>query len=115
MDTNDLRVLRDRHEQLEDEIDRSRANPPDAGRALLCRTTSVTTYPTTAGVFYAVLEVEASGTEREGATPSFTPDGSTNAFYALNLGTGIPDSGTYLICRLVGGKWAFRFDPAPPS
>lgn len=110
MDTNDLRVLRDRHESIEDQIDRSRVNPPDAGRALLCQTTTKTTYPTTAGVFYAVLEVEASGTELEGATPSFTADATANIFYASNLGTAIPPSGTNFICRYVGGKWAFRYD-----
>lgn len=110
MDTNDLRIIRDRHQEIEDAIDRSRSNPPDAGRALLCQTTTDSSYPTSAGVFYAVLEVEASGTELEGATPTFAADAAGNKFFAINLGTGIPPDPTLVICRYVGGRWAFRYD-----
>ncbi len=72
-------------------------------------TTTVTTYPTSAGVFYACNPELIYGNETEGATPTFTADGST-IVYALNLGTSIPPNGTILVIHSVGGRWVFRFD-----
>lgn len=110
MDSNDRRILADRHQSLEDELDRSRASPTDAGRALLCQTTSDGDYPATAGGFFAVVEVEVDGTEAEGAGASFTPADHDDLFFAFNLGTTTPPEGTYVICRFVGGHWCFRYD-----
>jgi len=102
---NDLRVLRGRHEDLEDELDRRDMTPPDAGKALLVQ---VVSGGSSAGTFFTIVSVEAAGDEKEGSTPTFTPE--DNTFTALNLGTQAPANGTYLVARYVGGKWVVRYD-----
>ena len=72
-------------------------------------TTTLTTYPTTAGVYYACNPELLSGAETEGATPTFTADTGT-VVYVLNLGTQIPPNGTKLIIHSTGGRWVFRYD-----
>ena len=59
-------------------------------------TTTVTTYPTSAAEFYACNPELLTGSETEGATPTFTADTAT-VVYALNLGTAIPPNGTKLV------------------
>jgi hypothetical protein len=107
---NDLRILRDRQTAAETALDRATAaDDPHASAAMCAITTTVTTYPTSAAVFYACNPEILGGTEAEGATPSFSAD-TTTILYAMNLGTAIPPNGTIIVIHAVGGRWAFRFD-----
>ncbi len=106
---NDLRVMRERQIAAETALDRL-DTAADYGAAALCViTTTVTAYPTSAGVFYACNPELITGSVAEGATPTFTADGAT-VVYALNLGTAIPPNGTILVAHSVGGRWCFRYD-----
>lgn len=71
-------------------------------------TTTVTTYPTSAGKFFAVTPTAVLGTESEGSSASFTTRSST--VFAYNLGTAIPASGTTVVCTFVPNRWVFRYD-----
>ena len=105
---SDAARLRQSDQVAADERSRT-PHPPAAGApALLVQTTTVTTNPTTAAAFYAVLPVAAAGTQTEGAAGSYAA--GTAAFYALNLGTGIPPSGTRLVATSVSHRWVFRYD-----
>jgi hypothetical protein len=106
---NDLRVMRERQLAAADALDRAAAATATGSAALCVTTTTVTTYPTSAGKFYACNPNLCYGNESEGATPTFSADGST-IIYALNLGTSIPPTGTVLVVHAVGGRWCFRFD-----
>jgi hypothetical protein len=90
--------------------ERSRvSSPPTAGAAsLLGQTVAVSTYPTTAAVYYGITPVGALGTQTEGSAGTFTP--GTATFFALNLGTEIPPVGTLILLTLAGNRWVFRYD-----
>jgi hypothetical protein len=105
---NDLRINRNRQESLADLINRLPSSPPGGARSLLVQTTTQTTYPTSAGVFYAVVAVDVTGDETEGATPTFSAQ--SQIFYALNLGTAVPPSGTNILADFIGGIALFRWD-----
>jgi hypothetical protein len=106
---SDLRVMRERQAAAADALDRASGAESTGSAALCVITTTVTSYPTSAGVFYACNPELIYGNETEGATPAFSADGST-VVYALNLGTAIPPNGTILVIHSVGGRWVFRFD-----
>jgi hypothetical protein len=106
---NDLRILRDRLAKIDDALDVSTPDESFASAALVAITTTVATYPTSAGEFFACHPSLLAGAETEGATPTFADDANT-VVYALNLGSAIPPSGTRIVCHSVGGRWAFRFD-----
>lgn len=76
--------------------------------SMVAQTKTITTYPTTAARFYAVAPVDVTGTETEGSSGTFTV--ATTTFYALNIGTAIPASGTNVIVTLVDYRWTFRYD-----
>ena len=65
-----------------------------------------TTYPTTAGAFYASNPTEIDGSEVEGGAASYTAD-ATQVVYVLNVGTQIPPAGTRVVAHAVGGRWVF--------
>jgi hypothetical protein len=107
---NDLRILRNRQTAAASTLDRSATADDSHGSAAMCAiTTTVTTYPTSAGVFYACNPELLSGSESEGATPTFSADTAT-VVYALNLGMAIPPNGTIVVIHAVGGRWCFRYD-----
>jgi hypothetical protein len=106
---NDLRILRDRQTAASTALDRAGGQDTYATAAMVVITTTVTTYPTSAAEFYACNPELLTGSEAEGATPTFTSDTST-VLYALNLGTAIPPNGTKLVLHSVGGRWCFRYD-----
>jgi hypothetical protein len=107
---NDLRILRDRQTAASNSLDRSEAAADPYGSAAMCViTTTVTTYPTVAAEFYACNPNLLTGSEAEGATPTFTADTNT-IVYALNLGTAVPPNGTNLVVHAAGGRWCFRYD-----
>ncbi len=105
---NDLRVIRDRQADAGDDLDRAEVRPSNAGRSDVAITTTETTYPTTAGAWYAVTSQQVDGTEVEGATASFTS--TSGVFHAYNLGTAIPPAGTEILIHCTNGKWSFRYD-----
>jgi hypothetical protein len=59
-------------------------------------------------VYFAVQWATAAGAEVEGGAVSLSASGPV--FFALNLGTAAPPSGTYLVAALVGARWVFRYD-----
>ena len=84
--------------------------PPEpelGGRSFVARTVQVTTYPTSAGVYYGMKRVVLGGAEVEGGTPSKTLTG--DVFYALNLGASVPVVGTDCVVHETGGRISFRF------
>ena len=78
---NDLRIMRERQLAVSAALDRLDAAEPYGSAALCVITTTVTSYPTTANVFYGCLPELITGSETEGARPhlrltrtqSFTP------------------------------------------
>jgi hypothetical protein len=106
----ELRILRDRQCVGQEVLDVAQAAaPPDGSAAVLARTTTVTTYPTTAGAFYACLPQGIDGNETEGAAATYTAETST-PFFAWNAGTAIPPAQTVVVCHAVGGRFVFRYD-----
>ncbi|MDE2101002.1 MAG: hypothetical protein KGL39_27395 [Patescibacteria group bacterium] len=100
--------LRERLSEIENQLD-SLSEPPEGSLSALVQTTTVGTYPTTASAFFGVHPLLVDGSETEGAAASFTPD-PARTFYAFNLGSQTPPSGTKLIVSLCGGRWIFRYD-----
>jgi hypothetical protein len=106
---NDLRVLRDRQSAGREAFDSSLGGAEAQGSsAMLAQTTTVTTYPTTAAAFYAVVFCDIDGSESEGSAATYVPRAGSVA-YAFNLGGDIPPSGTTVVCHAVGGRWCFRY------
>jgi hypothetical protein len=103
------RIERERHQDLEDLVDRIARGDDGAAASRLVRTTTITTYPTTAGRYYGCNPVEIDGTETEGGAATYTAD-TNQVIYCLNVGTTIPPAGTNLIASAVGGRWTFRYD-----
>jgi hypothetical protein len=100
--------LRTSDQAAADARTRPPAAPTGGAPARLVQTTTVTTYPTAAARFYAVTPLDAAGDQTEGSTGSFAAGPGT--FYALNLGTAIPPSGTQLLVTWVAHRWVFRYD-----
>jgi hypothetical protein len=105
----DSRIERERQKALTCVIDRVVPFAADGSAALLLTTTTISTYPSTAGAFFASNPTEIDGSEVEGAAVSYTAD-TTQVVYALNVGTMIPPDGTRVVASSVGGRWVFRYD-----
>jgi hypothetical protein len=103
------RIERERHQDLEDAVDRIQTGDDGSTAFMLVKTTTIVTYPTTANRFYGCNPVEADGTQTEGSAATYTAD-TNQVIYCLNLGTTIPPSGTVVIASMVGGRWSFRYD-----
>jgi hypothetical protein len=106
---NDLRILRDRQTAASDLLDRSTGESQYGSAAMCVITTTVTSYPTAAAEFYACNPELLTGSEAEGASPTFTADTAT-VIYALNVGSAVPPNGTKLVVHSAGGRWCFRYD-----
>jgi hypothetical protein len=106
---SESRTLRDRQSAASADLDRSAGGMPHGAAALIAQTTTVATYPTTAGLMYGLIAQDIDGDEVEGAACTYTAT-SANVLYAVNLGTAIPPNGTNVIVSAVGGRWAFRYD-----
>jgi hypothetical protein len=108
MHNDEARILRERLAELCAALDRI----PDAlaclPTSLLVQTTTVATYPTVAGRYYACTPVRAGGTEDENQVPSFTTLAGT--YYAANLGSAIPPVGTRTVIDLVGDRYVFQYN-----
>jgi hypothetical protein len=103
------RIERERQNALSGVLDRVAPFVADGSTALLVTTTTVSTYPTTAGAFYASNPTEIDGAEAEGGAASYTAD-TTQVAYVLNVGTQVPPVGTQVVAHAVGGRWVFRYD-----
>jgi hypothetical protein len=105
--SNDVRQLLARQQQLQDQV--AHIGPDSFGGCthLLCVTTTVTTYPTTANVFYGLIPQALLGTESEGAAGVLTP--GTIHIFGLNLGASVPPPGTQVLAEYVGNRWVFRY------
>jgi hypothetical protein len=105
----DSRIERERQKALSGVLDRLVPCVNDGSAAVLLTTTTIATYPSTAGSFFASNPTEIDGTEVEGGAASYTAD-STQVVYALNVGSMIPPVGTRIVASSVGGRWVFRYD-----
>lgn len=103
---------RERIAELWDRLARMDDDGPDGSDAMLLRTFTEGTYPTTAEAVYACHPISIDVAETEGATPTLTED-TSQTIYALNVGSEIPDSGTDVIGHTAGGRVTFRWDTAP--
>jgi hypothetical protein len=106
---NDTRILREQLAAGRAAVDRLAPFAEDGAIAVLAQTKVIATYPTVPGSFYACVPLSVDGPEIEGATASFTADG-TRTIYALNVGIQVPPVGTTVIAHSCGGRWTFRYD-----
>lgn len=99
----------DRDADLASAIDAEPDYDCDGAPSMLLQTFTQTTYPTTAARVYACRPVRATAALTEGATASYVVD-STRTYYAANLGSAIPPSGTRVVAVQRNGSWVFRYD-----
>jgi len=105
---DDAAQLRRRHQELVDDLDRIVEGTVGASDCRTARTVTVTTYPTTPNVMFAIQITDTVCAETEGATPTITLQSGTE--YALNMGSTIPANGTdILIERSPNGYWVFTY------
>ncbi len=103
------RLLRERLAATQAALDAAQADQAlSSSAAVFGVTTTVNTYPTTAGAFYAVTPSNINGSETEGAT-YVTATGAA-ILYAWNAGMAVPPNGTPIVAHAVGGRWVFRYD-----
>lgn len=105
---NDARIQRERQASADALLDRSDAPPGDCNAAVLLTLTTVTSYPTSAGVYYGGNPTDVGAPEVEGGAASYMA--GTSIQYALNLGSQIPPAGTRVVAHSVGGRLVFRYD-----
>jgi hypothetical protein len=105
---DDFKRLRDLEGASVDDINRRDLNPAFGSPSILASTTTISVYPTSAQSYFACMPLTLLGTEKEGSpgvtTPGYAP------FYALNIGSTVPPSGTQVLTTLVGSRWVFRYD-----
>ena len=106
---DETRILRLRESDRDDAID-ARSGDPVASSpgSLVARTTTVSSYPTAAARYFAVKADWLGGSEVEGGTATF--DADSVVFYAYNIGSAIPASGTRVVVDRVGGRWVFSYN-----
>jgi hypothetical protein len=105
----DQRILREQPAATLAAADRLGTFAEEGADAILAQTTTIETYPTASGAFYACVPLWVDGPETEGAAAAFTIAG-TRSIYAFNLGTQVPPVGTKIIVHSCGGRWTFRYD-----
>lgn len=105
---DELRQLRDRVADLEDLLDRLEGEGNDGAACVVGTSFAQSSYPGSAGMFYAFHRTSVTGTETEGSTPTLTTD--ADVILAANLGTAVPPSGTAIPLDRVPHRWVFRHD-----
>jgi hypothetical protein len=93
-------------EQLDRGLD---TTTPNGTTSVLVSTTTVASYPTSAGSFFACVPQAVDGTEAEGSAATYVAE-SSSVIYVYNTGTAIPTPNTMILAHLVGGRWVMRFD-----
>lgn len=91
MSSDEARQLRNRQQELSEDIGRSQGLE-DGGAFILCVTTKIDTYPTAPGVYYAVAPIALIGPVGEGVTVAWTVTGKP--FLAAHLGDTAPPINT---------------------
>jgi hypothetical protein len=108
IDADEVKRLVARDAASSDEINRRDLNPAFGSPSILASTTTLSVYPTSAQSYFACTPLTLLGTENEGSsgvtTPGYAP------FFALNIGSTIPPSGTQVLTTFVGSRWVFRYD-----
>ena len=108
VNSDDAKRLFTREVALADDVRRRDSDPTLGLPNLLARTTSLVAYPATAQCYYACQPLTLIGTEVEGGAGIVS---STSApFFALNLGSAVPPSGTQVVATRVDNRWVFRYD-----
>jgi hypothetical protein len=100
--------LRMEDASLTDSLSQVERDPSLGMPCLVAQTRTLSRYPTSAQQFFACSPLSVLGPEVEGGTGTLSVGNST--FFALNLGSAIPPSGTSVIVTYVDNRWVFRFD-----
>ena len=108
LSSDDAKRLFIREVALADDATRRDSDPSLGLPNLLALTTTIRTYPTTAQAYYACQPLILLGTEVEGGAGIVSVRNGT--FFALNLGSTIPPTGTQILTTFVGNRWVFRYD-----
>ncbi len=103
---DETRTLRGRDTDRLADLDRTANEEPAPAAAILARTVTVTTYPTTAGKVIACQALTISVTEVEGAAPTLTL--VPGVFYSVHIGTNLPPVGSDVLLEMVDGLWVLR-------
>ena len=104
---DDVERLLRRQDEADDDATRDRGAAGAGSPVILGKTTTVGTYPTTAGRYYWITPNDVTGAETEGGTGTLT--GLSGRFLALNIGSAIPPSGTAVLCTWIGNRWVFNY------
>lgn len=105
---NEARTLRRRMQAVETSMSNVSDGTRVDGASFVGITTTIDTYPTVAQSYFGVFPVRLRGEIHEGTAPDI--DTGTNPVLVLNMGTGIPPEGTYVICFNSGGRYTMRED-----
>ncbi len=101
------RIIRSYQDQLANLTDRTVLIPPADGLAVVGKTTTGVTYPTTAQAVYLLVLQSIDVGDSEGDTATyFDEDG---VMPALNIGGSIPPAGTRVIAVSTSGHWVFSY------
>jgi hypothetical protein len=97
--------LRAADQDLRDEDSRADQFAPQGGLVIVGQTTTDGHYPTVPNAVYAMVPVDATGAEVEGAPGTFAT--APGRFYAVNCGGTRPALGTRVPCFLTEDGWIF--------
>ena len=106
--SDEARRLRGLDDALLDSLSRRDRAGSFGSSSLVARTKAIATYPSSAQRFFACVPQTVLGAEVEGGPATFSPGSAT--FFALNLGTAVPPTGTYVLTTFVESRWVFRYD-----
>ena len=101
------RVLRRRQADAAAALDRLPPPAAPAAGRFVGQTFSGGAYPTTVPAYYLTHPVDVGGAETEGAAASTAASSGTKAVWVL--GPVVPVLGSFLLARLIDGRWAAGF------
>jgi hypothetical protein len=104
---DELQLLRQEVADLEEDLARLETEDVTGTMAIVGKTATKETYPTTANAWYWIERVRLGGDEVEGGTVTMTSTG--DGFYAYNVGSGIPPEGTAIDCNDTGDHYTFTY------
>ncbi len=98
---SDAVELRRRVELLEAQLALLAEGDLTGATAMLCKTTSLGSYPTGsgAGKMFALQQLDAAGVETEGG--SATTNALSGTFFGMMVGTGLPPANTQVLVVMV--------------
>ena len=82
---------------------------PTGRPCLVAQTTTVGTYPTAAGSFFACYARSRSSAPRSKGARRSSPR-TVATFFALTSASTVPPVGTTILVTFVGNRWVFRYD-----